>query len=473
MSLMRISHHHACSKGLPSTNAERRFRRLLAITLVASVAVLFASSLLTAWFIGRRIEHTIIVQIDRVMDSFTENSINVFLLNDPTVARSAAANLRSLPSIRTVAFLKRDYTLLFRTDEVALPRIPAKGTEGARAEGSQHWEDAEYLHFLAPVTTRPTATPFERSHRYKAADANRLGYLYVALDRGTVTAVKTFVFFVHALVVTVCGSALLLWFRRRARLMDAEVALMTAQLREAYDAALTADRHKDEFLAIVTHELRQPLACITGFTELALQEMRFLEQGQRAATRMRVVLETGGQMLGIVDELLAFAKVAAGKVEAKITTVDVGPLAARVGKLIEPALLNNGNQIEVHTKVVTKLRTDGDKLFHIVTNLLSNACKFTHEGTITLTLSVADKVLHIVVTDTGIGIAEEHKALIFEPFRQADMGDTRKYRGIGMGLAITKNYCELLGGTIKVESTLGVGSSFEVWIPVEISTGNT
>jgi len=229
---MRISHHHACSKGLPSTNAERRFRRLLAITLVASVAVLFASSLLTAWFIGRRIEHTIIVQIDRVMDSFTENSINVFLLNDPTVARSAVANLRSLPSIRTVAFLKRDYTLLFRTDEVALPRIPAKGTEGARAEGSQHWEDAEYLHFLAPVTTRPTATPFERSHRYKAADANRLGYLYVALDRGTVTAVKTFVFFVHALVVTVCGSALLLWFRRRARLMDAEVALMTAQLND-------------------------------------------------------------------------------------------------------------------------------------------------------------------------------------------------------------------------------------------------
>ncbi|MGH8653121.1 MAG: sensor histidine kinase [Gammaproteobacteria bacterium] len=472
MSLIPISHHQAPSKGPPSTNAERRFKRLLAITLVASVAVLFISSLLTAWFIGQRIENTIVVQIDRVMGSFAENSINVFLLNDPTVARSTAASLRSLPSIRTVAFLKRDYTLLFRTDEVALPRIPAKGTD-ALSEGSQHWEDAEHIHFLAPVTTRPTATPFERSHRCKAADANRLGYFYVALDRGVMTNVKTFVFFVHALVVTICGSALLRWFRRRVRLMDAEVALMTAQLREAYGAALTADRHKDEFLAIVTHELRQPLACITGFTELALQEMRFLEQGQRAATRMRVVLETGRQMLGIVDELLAFAKVAAGKAEAKITTVDVGALAARAGKLIEPALLDNGNRLQVHTQGATKLRTDGDKLFHIVTNLLSNACKFTHEGTIMLTLSVTDKVLHIVVTDTGIGIAEEHQALIFEPFRQVDMSDTRRYRGTGMGLAITKNYCELLGGTIKVESTPGVGSTFEACISVEIPTSNS
>lgn len=175
-------------------------------------------------------------------------------------------------------------------------------------------------------------------------------------------------------------------------------------------------------------------------------------------------------MLGIVDDLLAFAKAAAGKAEATITTVDVGALAARAAKLIEPALLNNGNRLQVHTKGITKLRTDGDKLFHIVTNLLSNACKFTQEGTIRLTVSVTDQALHIVVTDTGIGIAEEHKALIFEPFRQVDMSDTRRYRGTGMGLAIIKNYCELLGGTINVESTPGVGSSFEACIPVEIPT---
>lgn len=291
MSLIPISHHQVRSKGPPSTNAERRFKRLLAITLGVSVLVLFASSLLTAWFIGRRIENTIIVQIDRVMGSFAENSINVFLLNDPTVARSVAVSLRSLPSIRTVAFLKRDHTLLFRTGVATLPRIPAK--DGSVTKGSRHWEDTEYIHFLVPVATRPAATPFERSHRYKDADAKRLGYLYVTLERGTVTDVKTFVFVVYALVVAICGSALLLWFRRRVRLMDGEVALMTAQLRGAYEAALTADRHKDQFLAVVTHELRQPLASITGFTELSLQEMRFLKQGQRAATRMRVVLDTG------------------------------------------------------------------------------------------------------------------------------------------------------------------------------------
>lgn len=152
--------------------------------------------------------------------------------------------------------------------------------------------------------------------------------------------------------------------------------------------------------------------------------------------------------------------------------MDVEALVTRASKLLEPAFLEQGNRLQVHTRNIPPLRTDGDKLFHIITNLLSNACKFTQEGTITLSLFVKDHGLHIVVTDTGIGIAAEHQAIIFEPFRQIDMSDTRRYRGTGMGLAITKNYCELLGGTINVESTLAVGSTFKVCVPMELSMSN-
>lgn len=474
MNLMSTSHRQMHSNGPSLAHRDQRFKRVLTITLIVSVLVLFASSLLTAWFIGRHLENTFIAQIDRTVGTFADNAVNVFLLDDPRVARSMALSLASLPTIQAVVFLGPDYTPLFHPAESESLKLPLRVTQPAVDGNRRHWEDGQSFHFLAAVSTDRESTPFERStSRDKDAGTERLGFVYAAADSGTVRAIKTFVLVVHALVVAMSASALLLWFRRRVRLMDAEVALMTAQLREAYNAALTADRHKDQFLAIVTHELRQPLSSIMGFTELSLQEMRFVKGGRRAAARMQVVLENAGEMLRMVEEILAFAKVAGGKVEVRVTAVDVEALATRAAKLLEPALLEQGNQLEVHTHGVGLWGTDGDKLFHIVTNVLSNACKFTQEGTIALSLFVKDHELHIVVTDTGIGIAAEHQGIIFEPFRQVDMNDTRCYGGTGMGLAITKNYCELLGGTINVESTPGIGSTFKVCVPVQTLISNT
>jgi signal transduction histidine kinase len=453
-----------------AASGHHRFRRLLVITLVAGIGVMVLSSLLTAALVGRQIEGALIEEIDHTIASLASRSRSVFVVNDEAIARYAATGLSSLSTVRSISFWRADGTVLYSTDAThpaSLSLAPADRPDKAMLT---HHHDGQSVHVLAPVTAPTSTTPFEIPKLVAGQHLDEpFGYLGVTVDLSNVRNVKTTVFLVHALVLAVAVALLSGWFLRRSRLMESAIDAMTEHLRQAYDAALTADQHKDRFLATVNHELRQPLTSILGYTELALRELRFAEKADKGIERLQVARETTQQMLTVVDQLLAFSKIAAGEEQTNAGPVDIKTVVERAVKLIEPALHERGNGLRQTIHVTEPINTDEGKLFHIVTNLLSNACKFTQQGQINVSASVCDGTMQLVVSDTGIGIAEAHHSLIFKPFQQVDMSNTRQYRGTGIGLAIAQRYVAMLGGEISVKSAPDAGATFTVTLPVTTS----
>lgn len=261
---------------------------------------------------------------------------------------------------------------------------------------------------------------------------------------------------------------------RHQKELESIVTLRTQDLRAARDAALTATRYKSEFMAAMTHEMRMPLQSIIGYTQMGQKELFFLEDEAdpiilgNAAKYLRIVLSASDELLSRINQVLELAALEAGKREMKLNVVDLPLALDQVVSIIKPLAEGQHNRLDVIYQGPAHVEIDEDKLQQIVRNLLDNACKFTKSGMISLKVCHANDVLTIVVTDSGIGIPANQLDLIFQPFRQADMSDTRRYGGIGLGLAITQNVCQLLGGTITVESTPGVGSRFQVEIPLPI-----
>ncbi|MBS1222705.1 MAG: hypothetical protein H6R23_2325 [Proteobacteria bacterium] len=256
--------------------------------------------------------------------------------------------------------------------------------------------------------------------------------------------------------------------------LESIVEIRTQELRSARDAALTAERYKSEFMAAMTHEMRTPLQSIMGYTQAGLREMWFLEDEAdpvilgKVSNFLRIVLEASDELLSRINQVLEHAALEAGNREIKPHGVDLPLLLDQVVSIIKPLAEGNRNRLDVIRQGPAHVEMDEDKLRQIVRNLLDNACKFTHDGTVVLEVRSAPDGLTIAVTDSGIGIPADQLDLIFEPFRQVDMSDTRRYGGTGLGLAITKRVCQLLGGTLTVASTPGVGSRFRAEIPLPI-----
>ena len=256
--------------------------------------------------------------------------------------------------------------------------------------------------------------------------------------------------------------------------LESIVEIRTQELRSARDAALTAERYKSEFMAAMTHEMRTPLQSIMGYTQAGLREMWFLEDEAdpvilgKVANFLRIVLEASDELLARINQVLEHAALEAGNREIKPNGVDLPLLLDQVVSIVKPLAEGNRNRLEVIRRGPAHVEMDEDKLRQIVRNLLDNACKFTHDGTVVLEVRSAPDGLTIAVTDSGIGIPADQLDLIFEPFRQVDMSDTRRYGGTGLGLAITKRVCQLLGGTLTVASTPGVGSRFRAEIPLPL-----
>ncbi|MGH8613824.1 MAG: sensor histidine kinase, partial [Gammaproteobacteria bacterium] len=251
-------------------------------------------------------------------------------------------------------------------------------------------------------------------------------------------------------------------------LLESEVAIRTLELREARDAALQASRLKSEFLSMLTHEIRTPLTSIKGHTEFAIQDLRFIEDAGDIIKRLDVVLGTGREMLEIIDHILNYARAEAGKAEITISKVDLQNLVETVASSLQPMVVKYRNELLVCLEGEPVAELDEGKLRVILNNLLTNACKYTADGQIRLKVECGVDNLNIVVADTGIGIPESQRILIFEPFNQVDKSDAREDAGVGLGLAITKRFCEMLGGRIEVDSRVGTGSMFSVTIPLPV-----
>ena len=229
-----------------------------------------------------------------------------------------------------------------------------------------------------------------------------------------------------------------------------------------------ASRHKSQFLANMSHELRTPLNAIIGITELLREEAEAPEHADFAEPLDRVQ-RAGKHLLGLINDVLDLSKIEAGKIELHEETIDLGVLARDLVVTAQPLADKNGNRLVLECEAgIGSIRADQMRLRQVLLNLLSNACKFSDKGTVTLALSRAARGgpgIAIAVSDTGIGMTPEQQAKLFAEFTQADSSTTRKYGGTGLGLAISKRLVEMMGGAIEVDSAPGKGSTFRVWLP--------
>jgi two-component system, chemotaxis family, sensor kinase CheA len=244
-------------------------------------------------------------------------------------------------------------------------------------------------------------------------------------------------------------------------------SLLAETKRQAEDLA-RASRYKSEFLANMSHELRTPLNSILLLSQmLATNEDRTLTDKQ--VEFASVIRRSGEELLGLINEVLDLAKVEAGKQVLEVAPVAVSDLADYVRKLFEPLAAQKQLvlAVEVAPDVPAEIQTDWGRLTQIVKNLVANAIKFTERGGVTVRIAPRDGGRVVVaVADTGIGIAADKQAWIFEAFAQAETGTSRKFGGTGLGLTIAKQLALRLGGELGVVSTPGDGSTFELVLPI-------
>lgn len=242
----------------------------------------------------------------------------------------------------------------------------------------------------------------------------------------------------------------------------AALAIDNARL---YESALAASQAKSDFLAVMSHELRTPLTTVIGYAELLVDEVSgpVSEQQRQQLTRIQA---SAGQLLQLIEEILAFSSVDAGREPVRRERVDVARLTHDAALLVEPTM--HGRALRFVERIPDAgvfADTDASKVRQIVVNLLSNAVKFTERGEIGVSVACDERWVTLDVWDTGIGIEPCHLLHIFDPFWQVEHPASRRTGGTGLGLSVTRHLARLLGGDVRVESTLGCGSRFRVQLP--------
>jgi signal transduction histidine kinase len=237
----------------------------------------------------------------------------------------------------------------------------------------------------------------------------------------------------------------------------------------AQQRAQAANKAKSMFLANMSHELRTPLNAIIGYSEMLQEDVATMTRDE-IASDLRKVTGAGKHLLTLINDVLDFSKIEAGKMDLLLEEIDVAALVRDVEWTVKPLIAKQGNQFVVRVDASAgSIHADGGKVRQVLFNLLSNAGKFTTNGTVTLDATRIERHgeawLALRVEDTGIGLTREQFGRLFQAFAQADATTHKEHGGTGLGLALCRRFCLMMGGDIEVESKAGSGSTFTMMLP--------
>ncbi len=489
------------------------FRRQLTLTVSAAILGLaLFSSVTTSWEASRRMEGYMIEQGQRIAENLARQSVLALLYRSADNARESVATTLAFPDVLQVEITDASHAVLLSQAKAGADMTPT-GESPRRLAISRVTLESNHgdrWRFGAPVYGgQGEASPFDLQER----QPQLLGYVHVVMGKGTLNRLVTSVL-VSNVVITLSFAVLLLGLMRRlarhlieplnalSRLMGRAEAgesgmrakpngprdliemahafnkMMDvleereAELKHSRDEAVRSALMKAQFAATVSHEVRTPLNGVVGMLDM-LKEMRLTKRQQECVD---IAWNSARSLLELTNDILDFSKMEAGKMELDEVDYDLRKLVEEVIELLAKQTRQKGLEVGylLAPGVPDRIRGDSLRLRQVLLNLVGNAVKFTERGEIAVRISSIDGPgdsfsLRFEISDTGIGMDEATVRQLFQSFSQGDRSTTRKFGGTGLGLVISKQLVELMGGAIGVESEPGVGSLF--WFTVACKPG--
>ena len=442
----------------------------------------------------------------KIASIFARQNTLTLLYKSSTNAKETVSNTMSFPDITFVDVRDETHVSILQSGQNHDHWDPKDFLQNSRIkETVLAYETADNWHFLSPVTTNVLDTGFAIS----PVKNEYLGYVHVIRSKASLERLQqTLLSYIVALntFALIVGSLLLWWltsllvypvralaetmararsnsvpiraeesgapeianmaheFNDLMRRLEEHSQLLEFKVQARTSELVQSDQRKSEFLAMISHELRTPLQSLVSYAEQALHSAE--RAGDHiAAGDLHVVLDEADHVATLIDNLIDLAKIEAGHMDIKWSSVDLRALGEEVERIIKPIANKQNNSFQLVNECISIFwYSDHRKLLQILINLLGNACKFTKDGTIMFRIACEGGMLILSVSDTGKGIELADQKIIFKAFKQARFDGHPG--GAGLGLSITHRLCALLGGTISVKSEPGKGATFTVRLPM-------